>query len=187
MEEGPWKVGLVKEGRWWGGGAAEAGPSDLSSDNILDGGTDLLLKAVPLLPFLRIFIFFEDFNLPPTHPSGVDTHAPIFFSSLSFKDQKGSIFNKIRIKHRGGGGRGKGDQEKWKKKKKRTTKSSWVKRGDLLQGQVVVPLPRGRKREAQKSKLQLIASNLQTHLFCFYLLILWEIMPKISFSFLKKQ
>jgi hypothetical protein len=33
----------------------------------------------------------------------------------------------------------------------------------------------------------LIASNLQTHLFCFYLLILWEIMPKISFSFLKKQ
>jgi len=135
MEEGPWKVGLVKEGRWGGGGAAEAGPSELSSDNILDGGTDLLLKAVPLLPFLRVFIFFEDFNLPPTHPSGVDTHAPIFFSSLAFKDQKGSIFNKIRIKHGGGGGGGggTGDQEKWKKKKKKREQQNQVElKGEIF-------------------------------------------------------
>ena len=81
---GPSKKGLVKEGRQ-SGGVAEAWPSDLSS---LHGGTDLLLTVVFSLPFLRNFIFSEELNLQRTHPSGVDTQAPILFSSLAFNYKK---------------------------------------------------------------------------------------------------
>jgi len=83
-EGGPSKVGLVEEGRR-SGGAAGAWPSDLSS---LHGGTDLLLTVVFSLPFLRNFIFSEELNLQRAHPSGVDTQAPILFSSLAFNYKK---------------------------------------------------------------------------------------------------
>ena len=99
-------MGLVKEGRQ-SGGAAEAWPSDLSS---LHGGTDLLLTVVFSLPFLRNFIFSEELNLQRTHPSGVDTQAPILFSSLAFNYKKNQKSNSGIVTRKGKGKRYEGKE-----------------------------------------------------------------------------
>ncbi|WVZ10658.1 hypothetical protein V8G54_015188 [Vigna mungo] len=64
----PWKVGLAKEQ------SGNPATSTLSNDPLHNREVTLLLSP-SLLLFLVFFL--EELNLPPTHPCGVETHAPI--------------------------------------------------------------------------------------------------------------
>ena len=73
----PWKVGLVKDL------SDGADLSTLSSDPS-DKREETFCLSPP--PTLLLFRFFLLFNLPPTHPSGAETHAPMSLSlSLSLR------------------------------------------------------------------------------------------------------
>jgi len=68
-------VGLAKEQ------SGNPATSTLSNDPLHNREVTLLLSP-SLLPLFLVF-FLEELNLPPTHPCGVETHAPISSTPLS--------------------------------------------------------------------------------------------------------
>ena len=62
-------MGLAKER------SGNPGTSATLSNDPLDNLEETLLRSPPLLLFR--FFLLDELNLPPTHPCGADTHAPI--------------------------------------------------------------------------------------------------------------
>lgn len=66
----PCKAGLQKDERRSSGAGCSSDPSDKRDDTRF---------------FLLRFFFLDDLNLPPTHPSGFDTQAPISLTHTGSK------------------------------------------------------------------------------------------------------